>query len=281
LLVIPSSNILVSGSSDKTAKLWDLSPLASSEGRQKPLHQLASLSGHRRPVDSLGVSEHAPDLLLTGDSMGVIKVWTLEDRYQSSSSNPPTVKATVKEELGGHRTGVNAFVKDPTYLWSASTDQTVTLRKHPSDPTSSPLHTFEHKEAVKCILVLTHTLSQPYLLTGSGDAIRLYDVSELVEEEAEASSKPFALKGKEHLITVVDAHSQNVTQLDLWLRKPDGEPWIVSSSLDGTLRRWKLSDLVEKKVKVPKVKQSITSKPQESVLTEEEEQELAELMGEE
>lgn len=45
-----------------------------------------------------------------------------------------------------------------------------------------------------------------------------------------------------------DAHWHDVTALRLWVRKTKGEdgrmrvePWIVSTSLDGTVRRWRLA----------------------------------------
>jgi len=60
--------------------------------------------------------------------------------------------------------------------------------------------------------------------------------------------------------------------------------WVVSGSLDCTLRKWKLSDLV---VPPPPMNEekgdittNVTSQPDEPRgLTEEEERELAELMG--
>lgn len=123
----------------------------------------------------------------------------------------------------------------------------MTLRKYPSTPASQQEgHTLEHGNAVKCILPLAETpVGQPYLLTAHGDAIRIYDVSELVEEQDPEDSKKTKVKGQAHLLNEVDAHSHGITSLQVWMRtSPENsqpEAWIVSSSLDGTLRRWKLS----------------------------------------
>lgn len=96
-------------------------------------------------------------------------------------------------------------------------------------------------DAVKCILVLAEEdVGSPYLLTGSGEAIRLYDTSELTAKGAEDTR--MTEKKEVHLLAEIDVHSHPVTSLQLWLRK--GEPWIVSASLDGTLRRWKLEGKV-------------------------------------
>jgi WD40 repeat protein len=70
----------------------------------------------------------------------------------------------------------------------------------------------------------------PYLLAGSGDRIRVYDISSLDEVE---------------LIREVEGHWHDVTHLRTWIQgSVDGarrDAWIVSGSLDGTLRKWKLS----------------------------------------
>ena len=122
----------------------------------------------------------------------------------------------------------------------ASTDETVYIIPHPAPaaptPGAKPIPPIQHPTAVRTILPLSLTpLAEPYLLTGSGEAIRVYDVSSPEEPE---------------LIAETDAHWHDVTTLRLWIRRSqvEGEPskvrvepWIVSASLDGTLRRWKLS----------------------------------------
>ena len=70
----------------------------------------------------------------------------------------------------------------------------------------------------------------PYLLGGSGDLIRVYDISSLEEPE---------------FIREVEGHWHDVTHLCVWLRdRKEGkgkEVWIVSASLDGTIRKWRLA----------------------------------------
>lgn len=76
-------------------------------------------------------------------------------------------------------------------------------------------------------------LAEPYLITGAGDVIRTYNLSSPEEPE---------------LIREQDAHWHDVTALGLWYRKfvgDDGRPRIeaviISTSLDGTIRKWKLN----------------------------------------
>lgn len=122
----------------------------------------------------------------------------------------------------------------------ASSDETVQIHNHPAPPTTSataprPTPPITHPKAVRAILPISLTpLSEPYLLTGSGDVIRVYDLSTPHEPE---------------LLNEVDAHWHDVTALRLWMRRSavEGqagkvmvEPWVISTSLDGTIRRWKL-----------------------------------------
>jgi hypothetical protein len=76
----------------------------------------------------------------------------------------------------------------------------------------------------------------------------------------------------------------------MWLQESaDGheDVWVISGSLDSTLRKWKLSGLVSLGPPVIKEQNATPAKsttigPDEPLgLTEEEEKELAELMGDE
>lgn len=122
------------------------------------------------------------------------------------------------------------------YVLIASTDCTVMIQSPSPQHIKSP-PTITHSAVVRCLLPLPLTpLSQPYLLTGAGDVITVWNVSSFGERDAEVEK-----------VTEVDAHSHDVTALCAWVRSFPEEPerkkeaWIVSSSLDGTIRRWKLA----------------------------------------
>lgn len=88
-----------------------------------------------------------------------------------------------------------------------------------------------HPHAVRAMLPLLLTaLGEPYLLTGAGDVVRAFDASELVDGRA---------GGRVEALGSVDGHWHDVTALQLWVRA--GEPWVVSASLDGTIRKWRLA----------------------------------------
>lgn len=115
----------------------------------------------------------------------------------------------------------------------ASSDETVQILEQPYSSDKKPLPPITHPVAVRSILPLSLTdLGEPYIITGAGDIIRVYDVSTPDEPE---------------LVGEVDAHWHDVTAIRLWVRKTVAEdsnskiePWIISASLDGTIRKWRL-----------------------------------------
>ncbi|KAF8201592.1 WD40 repeat-like protein [Pholiota molesta] len=258
---LPSLRLLISGSADKIVRFWDLSTPESPE----PLKSLGSISSHTRPVECLdgeALSDKSA-ILYTGDTMG---------RGPSSRW-----KANLTKTINNHRTRINELRYGHGHLWTASTDETAQiLPQKPVDPVDTATKTpkpLEHPVAVRAILPLTLTvLNEPYLLTAAGDVLRTFDVSELDEPQ---------------LLSQIDGHSHDITAIRLWIRKTvddDGkkraEPWIITTSLDKTLRKWKLADLLQPPAPAPKAPKAEEVKPTSnpSTLTEEEERELAELM---
>ena len=283
---------------------------------------MGSISAHTRPVESLAAyldtSTSPPHLVLfTADTMGVIKVW---DVVKDSTDGPPIWRSTLLDDLRGHRTRINEIVYGNGHLWSgkksraclrqesspadadifslssASADETIQMLVYPP-----PTHVGLKKKAP-----ITHTTAfrtvlpmylhpdldsdvYPYLLAGSGDRIRVYDISSLDEDEAE-------------FVREVEGHWHDVTHLRTWIQgSGDGarrDVWVVSGSLDGTLRKWKLSGTDGVSVLWPclyrvflelvaypldqndaTAKEMDTSQTERTLgLTEEEERELAELM---
>ncbi|PPQ78522.1 hypothetical protein CVT25_011794 [Psilocybe cyanescens] len=274
LHVFPSLNLLVSGSSDKIVRFWDISQPISFG----PLKSLGSISSHTRPVECLDGEACLLDsaILYTGDTMGIIKAWDLK----KDSGSPPRWNASLKQTLDHHRTRINDLVYKNGHLWTASADDSVRLLfQGPSDSDTKKLtKPIPHPVAVRAILPLSLTdLGEPYLLTAAGDILRTYDVSELDEPD---------------LLSEVDAHWHDITAIKLWMRRTVGEdgktrvePWIVTISLDKTIRKWRLSELLNPSPppkNVPEVKKAEPTPTQasSSELTEEEERELAELMDE-
>lgn len=116
--ILPTIPALISTSSDKSVRLWDLRPLA--DGQPPTIRQ--TLKEHSRPVDCVAVREssgHAEPLSIwTADSMGVIKEWRIQDE----------LLAFVRD-LSGHETSVAKLVATDEGLWSGMSDHITELGK--------------------------------------------------------------------------------------------------------------------------------------------------------
>ncbi|KAG5645892.1 hypothetical protein DXG03_005039 [Asterophora parasitica] len=256
LFVLPSINLLVSSGSDKMVRFWDLS----TPQQKESLRSMGSISSHTRPVECLDgkVLSDTSAILYTADTMGVIKSWILTTEGGPS----PRWRGSLQEELGHHRTRINEMLYGNGHLWT----------DHPPKRPTPPI---AHPVAVRSILPLALTeLAEPYLITGAGDYLRVYDLSTPEEPE---------------LLRDLDAHWHDITAIRLWKRSSLGldgqtriEPWVISTSLDGTIRRWRLSELLVPAPLTGSTPPATVSVPDDHTdgfqMTEDEERELAELL---
>ncbi|OCF44065.1 cytoplasmic protein [Kwoniella heveanensis CBS 569] len=267
LTVLPlTPPLLLSTSSDRTIRLWDISDLSS--GAPSP-RSIQTIKEHIRPVEcsvykvevcAAGQPTGAISVW-TGDSLGTIKRWEVDTRER---------RLVFKEDVGGHETSVAQLAVTDEGLWSVSSDKTAIFHSH-AGPSSSAKPSVAHPSYVKSLLPIPEDFALPksLVLTGSEDEdIRLYDVDSIGEVGSSA---------KHH--GTIRGHCGEVSVLRAWYRDEEGKKgwYVVSGGLDSTLRRWSVQDLLD-----PPVLDYEPEEVKESVgLTEEEEQELAELMSEE
>ncbi|KAF8558477.1 WD40 repeat-like protein [Imleria badia] len=276
LFVLHRARLLVSSSSDKIVRFWDLTDVL-----EEKLRPAGSISAHSRPVECItGVAHSETSVtLMTADTIGVIKIWKLE---RESGPNPRW-RSDPQDTLDYHRTRVTEIIYGADQIWTASSDETVRITAYPPDPAlTRSIPPLNHPLPVRAVLPLSLTpLAEPYVVTTYGDVIRLYDLSTISEPE---------------ILGEIDAHWHDVTAVRLWMRTSKNEagqtriePWIVSTSLDGTIRKWRFSELATSTLKNPAGRTEpvvIAPVPEPTgdgpagELTEEEERELAELMGE-
>ena len=126
----------------------------------------------------------------------------------------------------------------PFFFLQASADETVrVIPEGVSETTVKAVKIpdpIKHPVAVRAILPLFLTdLAEPYLITAAGDVLRTFDVSSLEEPE---------------MVSEIDGHWHDITAIRLWPRKSKGddgktrvEPWIITTSLDTTIRKWRLA----------------------------------------
>jgi WD40 repeat protein len=82
------------------------------------------------------------------------------------------------------------------------------------------------------------------LLCGAADQdIRVYDLSSTLESASRSSQTHSAGEGRAKEISRIKGHWADVIDLDVWVKEVEGgkkEAWVVSASLDETLRRWSM-----------------------------------------
>ena len=233
-------------------RLLEISPsprdLSSATGMD-PLVSVGSISAHTRPVEALAGEVVSRDsaILYSADTMGLLKIWLLE-RDKTTDDVPPRWRTTLRENLTHHRTRINQMVLHNGYIWTgklllvearsyrgplivfaASADDTVKIHPHSFEGGGSekrrPVKPIQHPTGVRGLLPLyIPELDETYLFTASGDIIRSWDTSDL-EDRVEQRNE-------------IDGHWHDVTLLKVWSTPSD--LYILSASLDGTIRRWKV-----------------------------------------
>jgi len=176
---------------------------------------------------------------------------------------------------------------------TASSDNSVLLSTFDPTNLSTPPTTnirIPHPSYCKSLLSLPlalPTLGSSHLLTGSADEqLRIFDLNMLdpTSPSATWSGDPTAPGEKlDGLVREVEGHTHDIVDLGVYTVEGEGgktEGWVLSASLDGTLRRWKWPEMLT----VPKERTVLipveVEEEKHGGMTAEEERELEELMGE-
>jgi WD40 repeat protein len=199
----PDNRWVVTGSQDKTARLWDLEAA-------DPISQLPIvLKGHGSAVTAVGFSP---------DNRWVVTVDTTARLWDLKAADP----AAQPRVLKGHGGAVTAVAFSPDNHWvvTGSVDTTARLWDlETADPTAQPLVLKGHGSAV---IAVAFSPDNHWVVTGSVDTTaRLWDL-----KAADPAAQPVLLKGHEAHVSAV-AFS------------PDNR-WIVTGSWDKTARLWDL-----------------------------------------
>ena len=129
-----SGRFMVTGSQDRTVKMWDLAVLpptttisASSATDALRLKSLMTLKAHEKDINSLDVAPN-DRLLVTGSQDKTINVYEV-DYVPSTSTKPARGELRLLGTCKGHKRGVWSvkFSKTERYLASGSGDKTVRL----------------------------------------------------------------------------------------------------------------------------------------------------------
>ena len=234
----PDGQYIVSGSSDKTIKLWDV----------KDRVLLHTFDDHKSGVNSVAFS---PDgqYIVSGSNDNTVKLWDIDNnklvhtfdkheqsvktvsfspdgQYLVSGSNDKKLKLWHVEDkvllhtYDAHKSGVNSvgFSPDGQYIVSGSDDKTVKLWDVENQIL---LHTFKsHKARVNSVDFST---DGQYIVSGSRDkTVKLWGVKDGV------------------LLYTFEGHESGVNSVAF---SPNRQ-YLVSGSLDKTVKLWDVKDLV-------------------------------------
>ncbi|KAI7956917.1 hypothetical protein MJO28_004012 [Puccinia striiformis f. sp. tritici] len=261
-------------------------------------------------------SDTSPHLLISADSMGTLKIWLVPANLQTAQTVLDSTSWPHKTSITDIQIGceIRHDIDHQTsaQLWTASADNSVLHSTLDLLPSSTQrvvnIIKIEQPYFVRCLLNLPLFFAQTtqsesvfpnWLITGSTDEdIRLYDLESIEDQKQSASSNQILRKAaaSTNLRTIsngwfgsLKAHWHEVNCLKVWIDSQTKQRWLVSSGLDGTLRRWEFTHLQRRfalKSSAPtapltasKLKSQSKKEPQFE-LTAEEEAELAEMMGE-
>ncbi|TFK70163.1 WD40 repeat-like protein, partial [Pluteus cervinus] len=236
----PDGKYVVSGSWDKTVRIWEVET-----GQQKG----PSLQGHEQHVSSVAFS---PDgrYMVSGSWDRTIKIWEIETGQQKGSS------------LEGHVKEVSsvAFSPDGQYVASGSWDKTVKVWNIETGQ-QKPMGLQSHNDRVYSI---AFSQDGRYVVSGSKDkTVRIWEVAtgqqkggNLKGHNSTVHSVSFSPNGKyvvsgsqdktvriwevetgQQKGTNLKGHDGNVTSV---VFSPDGN-YVISGSFDQTVRIWEVA----------------------------------------
>ncbi|KAJ3531384.1 hypothetical protein NM208_g8902 [Fusarium decemcellulare] len=258
-VTVAGKHLLISGGADKKILVWD------TETGQR-LHTLQDPTTTMLAVQHLAIdpvlSSADAAVFASASSDPNIRRWKITlDSYEqlpeSFTDRPDAERLTIQE----HETSIYRLVYDDSSedadLWTASADGTAKCLARSRNFVADD--SFAHGDYVRAVLAT----DQWVITAGRDEDVKIWDRS----------------SGKIYCTLV--GHFEEITDLVI-LRDPEGPPRKVCSvGIDGTIRTWPLgkSELDEVVVKMQKAPEpEKDEKKGDSMLTAEEEAELAELM---
>jgi WD40 repeat protein len=261
VILTRSLQLLISGGADSKIIVWD-----TATGDR--LHILRDKTDTMMALQDLVLDpENSTDseiFLVSSSSDPHIRRWRISlssaSQILDTAQETPSQSQPTRDTILEHETSVYKVLfsgdEEDSDLWTASADGTAKCLSRARNWTTE--ETYEHGDYVRAVAVT----SDWAVTAGRDEDVKVWD---------RATGK---------LWHVYDGHYEEVTGLIVL----DGEKNVVSVSIDGTIRTWGLGKAElekarkERQEKLKGVVREEKVKPKKSLLTAEEEAELAELM---
>lgn len=231
------ARILVSGSKDKTARVW--APMASEETDAWGYGCVGLCEGHAESVGAVALARGSgggdgtkPTFMFTGSQDRTIKMWDLSSlptHFSSSTTDMVHCKSLTTHKA--HEKDINSLDVSPNdrFLVSGSQDRTAKIYEiiYTSSPSSAGRGELKllgtckgHKRGVWCVRFSRH---ERVVATGSGDkTVKLWSMDDY------------------SCLRTFEGHTNSVLRVD-WLRGVGGLQ-LVSAGSDGLLKVWNVKE---------------------------------------
>lgn len=233
----PNGKYVLTGSTDNTAKLWDLKG-----------HEIQNYTDHTGEVTSVAFSPACPDdpvggkLVLTGSTDGTVKLWSLNGEVVQTISGHDTYIESVafspdgKQVLTGGR-------DNKAKLWSLDGREIQTFKGHKKDinsvafsPDGKQILT-SSKDSTAKIWNLNGEVVQTF--TGHGGKVKSAvfspDGKQVLTSSDDKTAKLWSLDG--HVVQTFTGHKD---QVNMAVFSPDGK-FVLTGSHDLKVKLWDLN----------------------------------------
>ncbi|KAI0718943.1 U3 small nucleolar RNA-associated protein [Cerioporus squamosus] len=178
--VAPNDRLLVSGSQDRTAKVWEIEYVATGAGVRGELRLLGTCKGHKRGVWCVRFGK-AERVLATGSGDKTVKLWSLED-------------FTCVKTFEGHTNSVLRvdFINAGMQMLSSASDGLVKLWNVRDETCAATMDNHEDK-----VWALAVSSDESTIVSGAADSVVTFWQDCTEEQEVEKETQRAQLVEKE------------------------------------------------------------------------------------